>query len=126
MTNGDEVRTANPTYRKADANTFALHKTIFVLLSKVQIIVQPLPRLHLLNTQPRLSISQGSKVQETPHNNSKNATSGSPHTEQIRLNGSLTNRLVLLHGSLFVLCDGGVARGDVVEVDGVDVEDEFD
>jgi len=32
----------------------------------------------------------------------------------------------LLHGSLLVLCDGGVTRSDVVEVNGVNVEDEFD
>lgn len=32
----------------------------------------------------------------------------------------------MLHGSLFVLGDGGVARGHVVEVDRVDVEDELD
>jgi hypothetical protein len=106
-----------------------LHKNTLcsnILLSKVQIVVQPLPRLHLLNTQPRLPVSQRSKVQETPHNNSKNTTSSSPHTQQIRLHSSLTNRLVLLHSSLLVLGDGGIARGYVVEVDGVDVEDEFD
>jgi hypothetical protein len=92
----------------------------------VQVVVEPLSGLNLLNAQTRLTISQGSKVEETPDNNSKNTASGSPHAEQVGLDGSLTDGLVLLDGSLFVLCEGGVARGDVVDVDRINVEDKFD
>lgn len=92
----------------------------------MQIVVEPLSGLNLLNAQTRLTVSQGSKVQETPDNDSKNTASGSPHAKQVGLTSSLTDGLVLLHGSLLVLCDGGIARSDIVEVNGVDVEDEFD
>lgn len=92
----------------------------------MQIVVEPLPRLDLLNAQTRLAISQRSKVQETPDNDGKNSASGSPHAEQVGLTSSFTDGLVLLDGSLLVLCDGGVARSDIIEVNGIDVEDEFD
>ena len=96
------------------------------LFGKVQIVVEPLSRLDLLDAQTRLTISQRSEVQETPDNNGKDTASGSPHAKQVGLTSPLADRLVLLDGSLLVLCDGGVARGDVVEVDGVNIEDEFD
>jgi hypothetical protein len=92
----------------------------------VQVVVEPLSGLDLFNAQTRLTVGQGSKVQETPDNNGKNTASGSPHAEQVGLDSSLADRLVLLHSSLLVLCKGGVARGDVVNVDRINVEDEFD
>ena len=42
------------------------------------------------------------------------------------MTGSLADWLVLLGGSLLVLGEGGVAGGNVIEVDRIDVEDEFD
>jgi hypothetical protein len=92
----------------------------------VQVVVKPLSGLDLLNAQTRLTISQGSEVEETPDNDSKNTASGSPHAEQVGLDSSLADGLVLLDGSLLVLCESGVARGDVVNVDRIDVEDKFD
>jgi hypothetical protein len=92
----------------------------------VQVVVQPLPGLDLLNAQTRLTISQGSKVEETPNNDGKDTASGGPHAEQVGLDSSLADGLVLLDGSLLVLCESGVARGDVVNVDRINIEDEFD
>ena len=92
----------------------------------MQIIVEPLSCLDLLDAQTRLTVSQRSKIEETPDNNSKNTTSGSPHAEQVGLESSLADGLVLLHSSLLVLGESGVAGSDVFEVDGIDVEDEFD
>jgi hypothetical protein len=92
----------------------------------VQVVVKPLSGLDLLNAQTRLTISQGSEVEETPDNDSKNTASGSPHAEQVGLDSSLADGFVLLDGSLLVLCESGVASGDVVNVDRVNVEDEFD
>jgi hypothetical protein len=115
--------------QSSSSNIWALHKKPLIwaaLFGEVQVVVQPLSGLDLLNAQTRLTICQRSKVQETPDDDGKNTARGSPHAEQVGLDGSLANRLVLLHGSLLVLCKGGVARGDVVDVDRIDVEDEFD
>jgi hypothetical protein len=92
----------------------------------VQVVVEPLSGLDLLNAQTRLTVGQGSKVEETPDNDGKNTASGSPHAKQVGLNGSLADGLVLLHSSLLVLGEGGVTRGDVVNVDRINIEDKFD
>ena len=101
----------------------ALFKT--TLLGKVQVVVEPLSCLDLLNAQTRLTIGQGSEVEETPDNNGENTASGGPHAEQVGLKGSLADGLVLLHGSLLVLCESCVTGCDVVNVDRINVEDEF-
>lgn len=92
----------------------------------MQVIVKPLSRLDLFNSQAGLTISQRSKVEEAPHDDGKNTASGSPHAEQVGLTSSLAHRLVLLHSSLLVLGKGCVARSNVVDIDRVNVEDELD
>lgn len=92
----------------------------------MQVVVEPLSCLDLLNAQAGLTISQWGKVEETPDNDSENTAGSSPHTKQVGLDGPLADGLVLLDGSLLVLCEGGVARGDVVNVDRINVEDKFD
>jgi hypothetical protein len=111
------------------SNIWALHKKPLIwatLFGEVQVVVQPLSGLDLLNAQTRLTISQRSKVEETPDNDSKDTARGCPHAEQVGLNSSLADRLVLLHSSLLILGEGGVARGDVINVNRIDVEDELD
>lgn len=91
----------------------------------MQVVVEPLSCLNLLDSQSGLTIGQRSEVEEAPHNDSKDTAGGCPHAEQVGLTSSLTDRLVLLHSSLLVLGEGCVARGDVVDINRVNVEDEF-
>lgn len=92
----------------------------------MQIIVEPLSRVNLLDSQAGLTISQRSKVEETPDNDGKDTASGSPHAEQVGLTSSLADRLVLLDSSLLVLGEGCVSRGDVIDINRVNVEDKLD
>ena len=91
----------------------------------MQIIIQPLPRIHLLNTQPGLPISQRRKKPEPPNQHRQNHPRRRPRRQQTLTRNAFPNRpaalLLLLLGTRFAVFDG-----EVGEVGGLDVEDEFD
>lgn len=90
----------------------------------MQIIPQPLPRQHLLNIQPRSTISQRRKEPETPNSNRQKRTRSSPRSHQT----SETKTFLGRHeartegDSGFLVVRYGVLRKGL----GVEVEDEFD
>lgn len=90
----------------------------------MQIITQPLPRVHLPHAQPGFPIRKRRKKPEAPTQHRNNHTSRRPRREQTLPGNSLPDRPSALarrrRGRLAVF------DGALHEVGGLDVEDEFD
>lgn len=91
----------------------------------MQVVVQPLPGIHLLHRQTRLTVSQGSEVQERPDDNGQNGGGGSPGSEQVLSGDAFANGLAALFLGLLGIGGDGGALADVVDACGFDVEDEL-
>ena len=99
----------------------------------MQIIIQPLPRRHLLNAQPRPSISQRGKKQKPPHQPGHNHPSSRPRNQQTLPPHPLPNRSTPQHPlrlrrlrprtAPFGFEELGFGEGG--ELGGFDVGDEF-
>ena len=89
----------------------------------MQIVVEPLSRNNLIDIKTGLTVGERGKVEETPDDDGENAASDGPHTQKVLVGDSLTDGLAGL--ALLVLCDGRVAGLELVEIDGLNVEDEF-
>ena len=91
----------------------------------MQIIVQPLPRINLTDIQPRLSIRQRRKEPKSPNHHRQNNPRSRPRGQETLTGNALADRsvafLLLLFGAGFAVFDG-----EVGEVVGLDIEDEFD
>ena len=94
-------------------------------LSKMQVIIQPLPRSHLLDRQARLAIRKRREEPEAPHQHANHNPHRRPGCKQALSSNSLPNRLTPL---LLLLFRARLAVRDVevTDVRGLDVEDEFD
>ena len=94
----------------------------------MQVVIQPLPRNNLSNIQARLSICQGRKEQETPDEHGQNDAAGSPGIEEALPADPLADRattlLLGLEVALAAFLD--LLLGEVGDLGGLDVEDEFD
>ena len=85
----------------------------------MQIIIQPLPRIHLLHTQPRFPIRKRREEQEAPNQHGDNNAAGRPGGEQRLPNNPLTNGSSRRRGGFAIL---DYALGDI---GGFDIEDEL-
>lgn len=98
------------------------------LFGKVQVVIQPLPRNDLSNIQAGLSVRQGRKEQETPDEHGQNNAAGSPGVQEALPTDPLADRattlLLRLEVALAAFLD--LLLGEVGDLGGLDVEDEFD
>jgi len=92
------------------------------LLGEVQVIVEPLPRLDLGNTQTRGAVSERRKEEEAPDQSGDDDTRGSPSSEQRLSSNALPDGLAAR-----LLGDGLAAiLGNAGNVGRLEVEDELD
>ena len=96
----------------------------------MQIIPQPLPRIHLIRIQPRFPIRQRQEKPPSTNHKRQHNTARSPQRQH-----GLTRDPIFrrnhdpLAASIFVLARGlglGLLEDVFVETDGVEVEDEFE
>jgi len=91
------------------------------LFGEVQVIVQPLPRLHLRHTQTRSTVGERREEKESPDQSRDDNARSSPRSQERLASHALPDWLVarLLGDYLAIL------RG-VGNIGGLEVEDEFD
>lgn len=94
------------------------------LFREVQVVVEPLSGNDLVNVKTWFAVGERSEVEEAPDDDGEDTAGSGPHAQQVLGGDSLADGLVGLR--LLVLCDVGVAGLELVDVDGFDVEDEFD
>lgn len=100
---------------------FAYATRTDILLGKVQVVVEPLPRLDFGNAQARGTVGKWREEEEAPDKSCDNDTRGSPGSEQGLSSNALPDRLAT--GSLG---DGfATFLGDVGDIGRLKVEDEF-
>ena len=89
----------------------------FALFREVQIIIQPLPRIHLFHIQTRLTISKRRKEPEAPTQHSNDNTTRRPCSEKTLPYNSFTHRSPRPTRCVFDVL--------VRDISWLDVEDEF-
>lgn len=99
------------------------------LLSEMEIIIQPLPRQHLLNLQPRFPIRQRTKKPKTPHKSRNNNPTSRPRRQKTLSHNPfpyrLTSSLNRLTSTILLPVDDRVCPTNVCDFLGFDIEDEF-
>ena len=94
----------------------------------MEVIVQPLPRKHLGNLQPRLTISQWAEEPETPDKCCNDHATGSPSADQCLTSNALADRFAALSclclATLLAVHDR-VARTNGLDFLWLNVEDEL-
>jgi len=102
------------------------------LLGKMEIVIQPLPRRHLLDGQPGRTVRQRRKEPEPPHQHGHDHGRGRPGGEQGLAGDALADGLgagAALLGLGLLAATLGLLQlnvGEVGDVRGFDVKDEFD
>jgi len=88
----------------------------------MQVVVEPLPRLHLRHAESRSTVSERRKEEETPDQSCDNDARGGPCSQERLASHALPNGLVagLLCGDLATILRG------IGDIGRLEVEDELD